>query len=303
MIDEQKPPDETGSVKKDWQIAVKWLNTSGLRILIGIAIVLTLALVLLASTINDPDTRANVLTVGILTILTIIVTTIAAVSNRLMVEIMERQETEMTEQRKAMQEGLEKNQAMLEQNQSMMEQTERHFSLSERPILAIKVKQANIQPGRPIAPIIIKVTNKGRSAAVEIHLGINVVRPPAQIDFDMHGASWIESATLTAQESDDFIFENEREMASKPLTQADYDAIVADSKVIFIYGEGRYEDLSGNKYVLEKWAVRFSTAYGWVKDTAAIPTIQRLQRQESVEILGIPVKGQSDADKQTDKDR
>jgi hypothetical protein len=207
-------PDKPASEKQDWQLAVKWINTSGFRVLLIAAGLLTVGLILFVTlAIRDTSTQANVFIAGILTILTIVVTTISAVSNRLMVEVMERQETEMTnarvtaqEQRDAMREQLVEMKAQVDlmedsiaATDEIIKQNEQHFRLSERPILVIDKVTADVVPGRPIAPIFITVANKGKSPAINIFLAFNLVRPPKSIGFEMNSATLMEAPMLTAR--------------------------------------------------------------------------------------------------------
>jgi len=170
MSQPDKPEDERASVKKDWQIAVKWLNTSGLRVLIGIAGALTLAIVILAIMVKDPNTSANILTVGILTVLTIVVTTIAAVSNRLMVEIMDRQETEMTNQRIIME-----RQAKIAKK--TLKRSDKNFYLAERAYVGLSNMTVDcFEIGKPVS-FRFHIQNGGNTPAFNVRFlmqGLNV---------------------------------------------------------------------------------------------------------------------------------
>lgn len=73
----------------------------------------------------------NILAVGILGVVTFVVAVLNALSTSRMVGIMENQESEMTQQRQAMIDALERTDQMIEQN-------ERLFNLTERPLLGVE---------------------------------------------------------------------------------------------------------------------------------------------------------------------
>lgn len=266
-----KQPDDSYLPDKPKENSLrKWFYVAGFRWLLGVATLIIFILFIYGLTLQDASARTNIF-LGILTVISLVILTISTFSTRQMVDIMDRQEFEMTEQRKAMREGLDKTQAMLEQ-------TERHFQVSERPIFVIDSVKAVVNPDASINPVFVNVANKGRSAAVNVSLAFCILRPPDPVKFDMHGAAYITLPILAAQDTEECIVESERERGSRPLTQPDYDAVVANNKSIYIYGEGAYEDLSGNQYVLDKWAFRFTTAYGFVKDTFIIGLVASFDR-------------------------
>lgn len=203
MSDKPEPQNETTAEKKDWQIAVKWLNTSGFRILMIAAGLLTVALILfVVLVIKDSNTGANVFIAGILTILTIVVTTISAVSNRLMVEVMDRQETEMTNQRKI---ARSQWQTMLD----TIEQTDKMFYASNRAYIGVQgIAVYDALTGEQRFPphgnfyVIAEIVNSGKTPALNAR---NVFRgsftgrevPPEQ--WEVPDLQEVESGRLVAQ--------------------------------------------------------------------------------------------------------
>lgn len=251
MIDKPKPQDEPAAVKKDWQIAVKWLNTSGLRILIIVALVLTIALIVFAVFgVNDPDTRANVLTVGILTILTIIVTTVSAVSNRLMVEIMDRQESEVTEQRITMQKQLTAMKDTLEQGREL-------FDLVERPIVIVsKVNASDFVGSRTLCPTFV-VENKGRMGAKELTLVFGIKTGQHSIYPKIDG--YVELPFLAAGDKAKLTISEGRVRHFNPENFAS----IMENEILFVWGKGAYFDMSRQKkYIITPFVFRFDPKSG-----------------------------------------
>lgn len=289
MQQDEQHTDDISGVKKETNPLWTWMYVSGLRALIALAAIGIVGVCIYGLSATDPN-RANVVIVGILSIASLVILIISTVSSRQMIEIMERQEAEMTGQRKAMQSQLtrmeQQETRMIEQRDIMqgqldtanrhMTQTKELFDLAERPILVADSVKDVVKFGQPIEPI-VKIVNRGKTPATNIVLAFNISRPPASFTFDMAGATWVKTHLIAGGDSDDVIVDNEVEKGSRPLSVGEYEAVVrTEQKHIFVYGQGTYEDLSGNRYDLGKWAFRWSSKYGFVKDSGIIQMLEAM---------------------------
>lgn len=175
------------AMKEDWQIAVKWLNTTGFKILIGLASVSIVLLWVFAD--------ANTFAVGVLTVMTIVVTTVGAVSNRLMVEIMDRQESEMTKQRIA----AETSVSLMDAQRLLMERQTDILGVAVDPRLRVTGVWLHDDFHVGNTPTVsVEIANEGAIDAVNVEIDIRVQTPGTGIV----GMKWRRPQTVTISAHD-----------------------------------------------------------------------------------------------------
>jgi hypothetical protein len=195
MEQDNKTANETTLIKYDWQPVWKWINTTGFKMLMGFAGFMAVGVIILALSTNNPDTRANVLTVGILTILTIIVMAINAVATRQMVDIMDRQESEITKQRIAAETQAEVSDLQWRSMEAALKQTEQLFNLTERPLLG--VERVICEPQKDEGcQITIALINSGKSIAKITNLSVAFSSINLSYDDIDENEPWSDDLTL-----------------------------------------------------------------------------------------------------------
>lgn len=169
---------------KEW-VADNWLRTVIAASVLGILAIAAYGLIT-----TNPD-RANIVVIGILSVVSLLVVIVNAVSTGKMVRIMENQESEMTKQRQVaeyqlkeaerqatmavaqavyMRAGLEASQRQADISSKGLEHSERVFGITERPYLGLKRVHVieEINSDQPDAVVQIEVVNVGRTPACDI---------------------------------------------------------------------------------------------------------------------------------------
>lgn len=144
------------------------IKTPGLRMLFAFGAVLILIIIVLAFIATDLGVRATILAAGIPAVLTFVVVVIQASVSKQMAEIMDRQEAEMTLQRKiaydqwqAMRDGLTKTQELLDQNKNLL-------SISQRQANTAKAQAAMMRESIKLTEKQLAITADGLELTEEM---------------------------------------------------------------------------------------------------------------------------------------
>jgi hypothetical protein len=183
MSEDEKHADKATNIQNYWQPVWDWINTTGFWLLIGFAVLCAIGVALLAFKVDNWNDRANVLTVGVLSVLTFVLLAINTVTSREMIETVRGQESEMTLQRQAMRDSvhrMEQHEArMIEQAEIMkgqlevMKKGQQSLYLSERAYLTVKdLEWMNAPLSANITPQLkCSIVNGGRTPAFKVFCG------------------------------------------------------------------------------------------------------------------------------------
>lgn len=266
MTPSNEHPDETTNVKQYWQPVWDWINTTGFQLMIAVAIIFAIGVGFLAYKVDNWNDRAEVLTVGILTIMAIVLSAVSTVTARETVEVMKNQESEMAEQRKimAMQaEIMDTQSALMEQG---LRQTKELFDLVERPVIAATSATVPHFNGRtPLIPV-VAIENRGRTEGHELKLYVRVFYSRKTDDFP----TYLDIAPLIIDflptgAGETFTFDHNR---PTEITVEEFKKAVGDgNEAVFICGYGEYWNVNRTRgYSMPEFAFRFKRDAGFVRD-------------------------------------
>ncbi len=166
---------ESAEKKNKWQPIWDWVKYSGLIGLLIFAGVILLGIGLFAYKTPDPNQRISIIVVGILGVISFVVTVINAVSSIRMADIMERQEIEMTNQRMAMREGLGKTQELLAQNAEIVAAMKDQVDLAEDALKGADEQRDLMQGQLEVMREGLEQTDKMFYMANRAYIGVDAV--------------------------------------------------------------------------------------------------------------------------------
>lgn len=126
MIEDKENTQTSGSEQAEKNALKNWVADNWLRGLIAAGTVAILGISAYGLITNDAN-RANVVVIGILTLISLVILAINAASTSKIVDIMERQENEMIQQRVTMQDSLKETRQALNQTDKMFYASNRAY--------------------------------------------------------------------------------------------------------------------------------------------------------------------------------
>jgi hypothetical protein len=169
MTKDEKHNGDGDSINTKQSAFKKWIANYWLTILIGAGATAVLTIGAYGLIAANPD-RANVVVVGILSVVSLIVVIVNAVSTAKMVRVMENQESEMTQNRvivkdqhKAMLDALERTDKLFDQNERSMQNAQSAY------IVVRHVHASSYRLGKPFV-IAMDVVNTGNTPAYNVQV-------------------------------------------------------------------------------------------------------------------------------------
>jgi len=224
----------------------QWLFVNGLRIVIAIATVVIVAAGAYAFIASDPN-RANTVIVSILTVVSLVILTISAVTSREIVRIMANQEIEMTEQRKAMTAQADVAKQALELAKLSAKITADQLQLTKltnRPELDVRLRM-KIEDDLARVQMLFEITNVGQNTAYDF--GIHICaehHEPDYVGWLPYGVPIEAAAEPISRGKNTFIHPRPFRFEDKIL----FAHILLGDVWLIIYGLYWFYDGAGNRY-------------------------------------------------------
>lgn len=247
MSDTEKHTDKPPDNKSKWQPLWELWSYSGVRALIACACVVLAGIGLLAYNTPDPSQRTNILTVGILGVITFVVSVITAISTIKMAEIMERQESDIEKQRIAAETQNVLTEQSIELARLSAKITEDQLQLAkltQRPEIDLRVRFGIDYDIRRIE-MVIEAPNVGHSTAYNFGIHISPAWQPKNYNGKLeYVADFDESSEPVRVGSPNFVHPQAIVFKDVALFQGFFTGV----NWYIVYGIYWFFDGAGNRY-------------------------------------------------------